>query len=154
LIAIAPRRCGEGGCIVFSPFFERGFFPMPAFPETTSTPWPGAAETTRREARLCVVRHFDAVFAAADPRPALARSARPTLCLTGACTVPPTQRIAGLLQAALPHAEHTALRAAGHMGPLTQSAAVNAVITDFLLRQVEPTRPAAALLCTETTTTA
>jgi pimeloyl-ACP methyl ester carboxylesterase len=100
-----------------------------------------------------VARHFDAVFAAADPRPVLARAALPILCLAGAHTVPPTRRIAELLQAALPRAEHIALRAAGHMGPLTHGAAVNAVITDFLLRQVGPARrdvAASLLLQSET----
>lgn len=98
-----------------------------------------------------VALHFDAAFAAADPRPALADAGLPLLCLTGERTVAPTRRIAQLLAASLPRAEHASLAAMGHMGPLTHSAAVNALITDFLARQVEPARRPAAHLSNETT---
>jgi pimeloyl-ACP methyl ester carboxylesterase len=100
-----------------------------------------------------VVRHFDAVFAAADPRPALAFEAPPMLCLAGAHTVPATRRLAQLLQEALLQAEHATLPAMGHMGPLTHAAEVNTRITDFLLRQVGPARPGAASLRPATTLT-
>lgn len=93
-----------------------------------------------------VVRHFDAVFAALDPRPTLADEALPMLCLAGARTVPATRRVAQLLRDALPRAEHATLTAMGHMGPLTHAAEVNARITDFLHWQAGPPRPRAATL--------
>lgn len=99
-----------------------------------------------------VAFHFDAAFAGADPRPALAGTA--LLCLSGAQTVAPTRRIAQLLRATLPRAEHATLPAMGHMGPLTHAPAVNSRITDFLLRQVEPPRPEAALSSSPETTIA
>ncbi|HUG24465.1 alpha/beta fold hydrolase [Piscinibacter sp.] len=96
--------------------------------------------------RMASVAHqFDALYAADDPRAALAAQALPTLVLTGACTVPATRCIGELLEAAWPHAAHRRLPALGHMGPLTHAHDVNPVITDFLLRQVDPARPRAAL---------
>jgi pimeloyl-ACP methyl ester carboxylesterase len=79
-----------------------------------------------------VALHFDAAFAAADPRPALARL--PLLCLSGERTADATRRIAEILRSSLPHAEHARLQGLGHMGPLTHAAVVNARIADFLLR--------------------
>jgi pimeloyl-ACP methyl ester carboxylesterase len=123
--------------------------------------WSGAGTWARlpapRQAAVAqrmpsVVRHFDAVFAAADPRPALAHQAPPMLCLAGADTVAATRRIAQLLEDALPQAEHATLPAMGHMGPLADAVTVNTRITDFLLRQVDPARPPAAVLCPATTT--
>jgi pimeloyl-ACP methyl ester carboxylesterase len=55
------------------------------------------------------------------------------------------------LHAALPQSEHATLPAMGHMGPLADATTVNTRITDFLLRQVEPARPPAAVLCPATT---
>jgi len=100
-----------------------------------------------------VALHFGAVFAAADPRPALLHSGLPLLSLSGARTVAPTRRIAQLLAASLPRAEHASLAAMGHMGPLTHAAAVNHRITDFLDRQVEPARPRAASFSLSNATT-
>lgn len=114
--------------------------------------WPATHQTTVAERMPCVVRHFDAVFAAADPRPALAHEAPPMSCLAGARTVPATRRIAQLLQDALPRAEHATLPAMGHMGPLTHAAEINTRITDFLLRHAGPARPGAAIPCPATTT--
>lgn len=95
--------------------------------------------------RMASVAHqFDALFASPDPRAALAVLAPPTLVLTGARTVPAARRIAALLEAAWPHALHRTLADMGHMGPLTHADAVHRVISDFLLRQVDPVRPAAA----------
>lgn len=96
-----------------------------------------------------VALHFDAAFTAPDPRPALQRM--PLLCLAGSDTPAPTQRIAALLEASLPQAEHHRLTQVGHMGPLSHPAVVNACITDFLLRQVDTARRAAAQPSTETT---
>jgi pimeloyl-ACP methyl ester carboxylesterase len=110
---------------------------------------PQRASIARRMASVAL--HFDAAFAAADPRPALADAGLPLLCLAGERTVAPTRRIAQLLAASLPHAEQDSLAAMGHMGPLTHSAAVNRRITDFLARQVEPARRPAAFLAPETT---
>ncbi len=87
-----------------------------------------------------VALHFAAACAAPDPRPVLARHAVPRLVLTGEATVPATRRIGQLLRDAWPAAEHAVLAGLGHMGPLTDPAVVNGRITDFLLRQVEPTR--------------
>lgn len=100
-----------------------------------------------------VALHFDAAFAAPDPRPVLARHAVPRLVLTGAATVPATARIGQVLRDAWPDAEHATLAGLGHMGPLTDAAAVNARITEFLLRQVDPARrdiAASSLLQPET----
>ena len=110
--------------------------------------WPQMAAPQRAgvAARMrSVALHFDAAFAAADPRPALAAHRMPRLVLTGAATVPATARIGQLLRAAWPDATHAALPGLDHMGPLTHSAVVNDRLTDFLLRQVEPARRDAAL---------
>lgn len=97
-----------------------------------------------------VAPHFDAAFAAPDPRLTLARQRTPRLALSGAATVPATWRIGQLLRAAWPDAEHVALPGLGHMGPLTDAVRVNARLTDFLLRQVEPARRDDAALQPET----
>jgi pimeloyl-ACP methyl ester carboxylesterase len=105
---------------------------------------PAARQTSIAARMRSVARHFDAAFAAADPRAPLAGQRLPRLVLTGADTVPATWRIGQLLRAAWPQAEHVALPGLDHMGPLTHAAAVNHCITDFLLRQVEPARRPAA----------
>lgn len=112
---------------------------------------PAPRQAAVAERMPSVVRHFDAVFAALDPLPALAHEALPMLCLAGARTVPATRRVAQLLQDALPQAEHATLPAMGHMGPVTDAATVNTRITDFLHWQVGPARPRAASLLPATT---
>ncbi len=101
-----------------------------------------------------VAPHFGAVFGAADPRPALARGGVPVQSLVGERSVAPARRIAHLLAASLPRAEHARLPSMGHMGPLTHAAVVNTRITDFLERQVEPARPRAAFFISPQTLTA
>jgi pimeloyl-ACP methyl ester carboxylesterase len=95
-----------------------------------------AAVATRMPA---VSLHFDAAFGAADPRPALMR--QPLLCLAGEHTVGATRRITEILKTSLPHAEHARLPGAGHMGPLTHAAIVNARVADFLLRHARLATP-------------
>jgi pimeloyl-ACP methyl ester carboxylesterase len=92
-----------------------------------------------------VAGQFDALYTATDPRAPLTARAVPTLVLTGSATVPAARRIGAALEAAWPHAAHRRLPGLGHMGPLTHAQAVNPVITDFLLRQVDPARPLAAV---------
>jgi pimeloyl-ACP methyl ester carboxylesterase len=106
----------------------------------------GASHQAAVAARMAsVASQFDALHAAADPRAALAARMLPMLVLTGAATVPAARRIGAALEAAWPRATHRSLPAMGHMGALTHAHAVNPVITDFLLRQVEPARPRAAI---------
>jgi pimeloyl-ACP methyl ester carboxylesterase len=96
---------------------------------TDMTPPRQAAAASRMHA---VASHFDALFAAADPRRALARL--PLLALTGQASVPVTRRIGRLLEATLPRAVHAGLPGLGHMGPLTHPAIVDALIAEFLHR--------------------
>ncbi|MBG9389441.1 alpha/beta fold hydrolase [Caenimonas aquaedulcis] len=85
------------------------------------------------EARMpSVIRHFEALFAEPFPREQLAHMAMPMLLLSGSRTVEAARRVARLLRAALPLAEHQELPGMGHMGPVTHAKAVNERIRQFL----------------------
>ena len=86
-----------------------------------------------------VFRHFDAVFADGLKRADLGRLSIPVLCLTGARTRPAMRRIGELLALAMPQAMHRRVPEAGHMGPLTHAAEVNAQLGAFLDWQVRRT---------------
>jgi len=75
---------------------------------------------------------FDAVFYNARPLAAYGRLDVPVLLLVGEQTRRPTRRIAGLLGSVLPHVTRRELDGAGHMGPITHAAGVNARIGAFL----------------------
>jgi pimeloyl-ACP methyl ester carboxylesterase len=79
-----------------------------------------------------VIRHFDALFAEPFPREQLAHMAMPMLFLSGSRTVPAARRIAQLLRAVLPLADHEEVPGLGHMGPITHSRLVNERVRDFL----------------------
>jgi len=79
-----------------------------------------------------VVRHFDALFAAAWGPGVLARLTMPILLLHGARTRTPARRVVELLSAALPHAQPCELSGAGHLGPITHAALVNDCMTTHL----------------------
>ena len=69
------------------------------------------------------------------PRSAYAHIAAPTLLMTGERTPMAAQRTAELLSASLPHARLQTFAGAGHMGPITHAAQVNAAIEEHLNRQ-------------------
>lgn len=85
-----------------------------------------------------VAQHFVALLH--EPllqRARLAALRMPMLLLTGAQTVAALRRIAALLQAALPRAQHETLPRMGHMGPLTHAGEVNRRIEAFLRNQTD-----------------
>ena len=86
-----------------------------------------------------VFRHFDALFADGLKRADLGRLSIPVLCLTGTRTRPVMRRIGELLALAMPQAMHRRVPEAGHMGPLTHAAEVNAQLGAFLNWQVQRT---------------
>jgi pimeloyl-ACP methyl ester carboxylesterase len=103
--------------------------------------WAGAgawaALDARRQAAITsrmrkVDAEFDAVFYNAMPLAAYGRLDVPVLLLAGEHTRRPTRRIADLLGSVLPDASRRELRGAGHMGPITHAAEVNARIGAFL----------------------
>jgi pimeloyl-ACP methyl ester carboxylesterase len=65
-------------------------------------------------------------------RAAYATIAAPTLLLGGDLTPVPEQLVVARLAAALPAARHQRIAGAGHMGPITHGAAVNAAIAAHL----------------------
>ncbi|MEZ0307943.1 MAG: alpha/beta fold hydrolase [Ramlibacter sp.] len=85
------------------------------------------------EARMpSVIRHFEALFAEPFAHEALARTTVPMLLLSGSRSVDVARRIAQLLRAALPLAEHLELPGMGHMGPVTHARMVNEQLSQFL----------------------
>lgn len=75
---------------------------------------------------------FDAAFCNAMPLAAYRRVATPVLLLAGGRTRRPTRRIAELLAGVLPDVARGELPGAGHMGPISHAAEVNAQIAAFL----------------------
>lgn len=78
-----------------------------------------------------IARHFDALVSERLPIEQLAGV--PSLWLCGGATVGAPHRIARMLRAALPRAQHETLPGLGHMGPLTHADVVNARVRQFLL---------------------
>ena len=79
-----------------------------------------------------VSHHFDALFSDTLQRTELAPLTMPMMFVSGSRTVAVTRRIAGLLRAALPDAEHELLQAMGHMGPITHASDFNRRVMQFL----------------------
>ena len=79
-----------------------------------------------------VIRHFDALFAEPFARDQLAHMAMPMLFLSGSRTTVVARRIAQLLRAVLPLADHEELAGMGHMGPITHGLIVNERVRQFL----------------------
>ena len=62
-----------------------------------------------------------------------AHIAAPSLLLSGDRSPPAARRVCAILGEALPRAAHVAVEGAGHMGPLTHSNAVNALVEEHIL---------------------
>jgi pimeloyl-ACP methyl ester carboxylesterase len=89
-----------------------------------------------------VIGHFDALFNDSLTRAELSRLDLPILCMTGARTRAAPRRIGELLRYALRRATHEFVVDAGHMGPITQAAAVAWRISAFLDARMDTTREA------------
>ena len=79
-----------------------------------------------------VLQQFDALFHEPLQRTQLALLRMPMLFISGARTVAVARTIAELLRLTLPRAQHEVLPAMGHMGPITDAAAVNQRLVEFL----------------------
>jgi pimeloyl-ACP methyl ester carboxylesterase len=75
---------------------------------------------------------FDALFNEPTPWRALAEFHAPTLIIRGEHAPAPTRLIADTLPFIFPNARNTVVTGAGHMGPLTHAADVNAMIIDHI----------------------
>ena len=84
-----------------------------------------AQQAAVRSRIATVVRHFDALFAAAWGPGALSRLRMPVLLLHGASTRAPARRVVELLSSVLPRAQPCELSGAGHLGPITHAEMVN-----------------------------
>ena len=92
---------------------------------------PGAQQAT--EIRMpSIMRQFEPLIFEPVPREQLAHMQLPMLFLSGSRTVAPARRIAQLLRAALPLAQHEELPGIGHLGPITHPRVVNERIRQFL----------------------
>lgn len=76
-----------------------------------------------------VPRHFDACFTARWHKSLLSRLTMPILLMNGSQTRTPARRVAELLAHALPNAVRAEVPGAGHLGPITHEATVNAWVT-------------------------
>lgn len=76
-----------------------------------------------------VPRHFDALFTARWHKSLLARLTMPILLMHGSQTRTPARRVAELLAHALPNVVRAEVPGAGHLGPISHEATVNAWIT-------------------------
>jgi pimeloyl-ACP methyl ester carboxylesterase len=100
-----------------------------------SAAWASMSEAQRAavvERIVTVPRHFEALFGATWSTPMLARLTMPILLIQGSRTRAPAQRIAALLGDSLPHLQRRVIEGAGHLGPLTHAASVNAAILRHL----------------------
>ncbi|MCP5259107.1 MAG: alpha/beta hydrolase [Burkholderiaceae bacterium] len=79
-----------------------------------------------------VCQQFHVVCDESLPSERLAGLTMASLCLSGSRTTAATARIAQLLQALMPAAQHLQLPGMGHMGPVTHAAAVNDQLAAFL----------------------
>lgn len=80
-----------------------------------------------------VMQQFGALFGEPLALADLARLRLPVLLCEGGRTVPVARRIAQLLRAALPGAQHETFASMGHMGPVTHAALFNQRVVEFLL---------------------
>lgn len=88
-----------------------------------------------------VLRQYDALVREPAPLPQLVRLRLPTLLLSGERTVRTTRRIAALLRAGLPQAQHEVLPGLDHMSPVTRPEAFNRRVMRFLATQAAATAP-------------
>jgi pimeloyl-ACP methyl ester carboxylesterase len=93
-----------------------------------------------------VVAQFHALFGDSTTRTELGAISVPMLNLTGARTRPIARRVAELIELAMPRAIFRQVEGAGHMGPITHAAAVNAQIAGFLEWQLQRTATRATWL--------
>ncbi|MEK8030060.1 alpha/beta fold hydrolase [Ideonella sp. DXS29W] len=108
-----------------------------------------AMPAPQREAirsRIAMIpRHFEALFAARWANRPLGSLMMPTLLLHGEHTRAPARRVAELIaDARLPRLRSRQLPDAGHMGPITHEAQVNAAIIGHLQEQAAASAMAAA----------
>jgi pimeloyl-ACP methyl ester carboxylesterase len=103
--------------------------------------WSGAgtwdAMTEARQARfaelgLHVAHHFGGLLEEDTPLEAYERVRVPTLILCGTRSPAPSRALTRLLADTLPRARHRTIQGAGHMGPITHPADVNAPILEHL----------------------
>ncbi len=76
-----------------------------------------------------IPRHFDACFTARWHKSLLAKLTMPVLLIHGSQTRTPARRVAELLAHTLPNVLRAEVPGAGHLGPMTHEATVNAWIT-------------------------
>ncbi|HEY0819087.1 MAG TPA: alpha/beta fold hydrolase [Rhizobacter sp.] len=89
-----------------------------------------AAQRDAVARRMPVVpRHFDACFTTRWHKSLLTRLTMPILLMHGSQTRTPARRVAELLAHALPHVLRAEVPGAGHLGPVSHEATVNAWIT-------------------------
>ena len=79
-----------------------------------------------------IPRHFDATFRARWTLGDLRRLGMPTLLINGGRTRASARDVAFLLGAALPNVRRVTIADAGHLGPITHEAPVNAAIVEHL----------------------
>lgn len=103
--------------------------------------WSGAgtwdAMAEGRQARfaelaLHVAHHFGGLLDEVTPLEAYGQVRVPTLILCGAQSPAPSRAITRLLADTMPRARHRTIQGAGHMGPITHPAEVNAPIIEHL----------------------
>jgi pimeloyl-ACP methyl ester carboxylesterase len=97
-------------------------------------------------ARIATVpRHFEALFAARWAARPLGSLMMPTLLMHGEQTRAPARRVAELIgEAGVPRLRRREMADAGHLGPVTHEAQVNAAIVDHLQAQAAASAMAAA----------
>lgn len=112
--------------------------------------WSGAgtwdAMAEGRQARfaelaLHVAHHFWSLFDEETPRAAYEAVRVPTLILCGTRSPAPSRAITRLLADTMPRARHRTIRGAGHMGPITHPAEVNAPVLEHLRSRRAATSP-------------
>lgn len=97
--------------------------------------WKAMPEARRRSIRAVIHKvraDFHALLADKMSLADIARMDIPVLCMSGERSPAATRRIADLLTRTFPRARRVRIEDAGHMGPLTHAAAVNARIEEFL----------------------
>jgi pimeloyl-ACP methyl ester carboxylesterase len=105
---------------------------------TGTASWAAMTEAQRQTvaARIAVVAsHFDALFANPIPLPSVAALDIPVLLMRGGRTTASAAAVADELAAVLPSVEVRKFERAGHLGPITHAADVNAAIEEHLDRQ-------------------
>ena len=93
---------------------------------------PASKQSSIAPRMLAVSHHFDALFSDTLQRTELELLRMPIMVVSGSRSPAVTRRIAGLLRAALPDAEHEVLQAMGHMGPITHASEFNRRVLQFL----------------------